>query len=71
MNTKSALEKLTDKQRKTLETNKTHLVNMRTNGNHDASIETRLYIRGYLDALHESEIITEAESRCLWAYATL
>ena len=71
MNTKSALEKLTDRQRKTLETNKTHLANMRTNGNHDASIETRLYIRGYLDALHESGIITEAESRLLWTYATL
>jgi len=71
MNTKSALEKLTDRQRETLETNKTHLANMRANGNHDASIETRLYIRGYLDALRESGIITETESRCLWTYATL
>lgn len=69
--TDKALAKLTDKQRKTLNAKKAHLINMEKKGNHRESIDARIYIHGYLDALCESEIITRTESRCLWAYATL
>lgn len=71
MNTKSALEKLTDRQRETLEVNKSFLAEMRKNHNDDTSIETRSFIKGYLAALRESGIVTETERRLLWTYATL
>lgn len=67
---KKALAKLTNRQRETLDVNKSFLAEMWKNGNHDAAIDTRSFIKGYLSALRESEIITENERRALFEYAT-
>lgn len=77
MNTKSALEKLTDKQRRTIDTYKKNYSDARDNmESHDELrreqiTQFRSAIAGYLTALEDIGTLTQAQARMIYTYATL
>lgn len=75
--TEKALAKLTDKQRRTLEIYKTNYIEARDNTERDIEYRHELLasyrsaISGYLTALTDTEILTQAQARLIYTYATL
>lgn len=66
--TREAIEKLSTKHTKTIETYSKLICRGRNEGNKDLTEEYRRKLRGYLTAMKDSELITEYELRGLYLY---
>jgi hypothetical protein len=66
--TREAIEKLSTKHTKTIETYSKLICRGRNEGNKDLTAEYRRKLRGYLTAIKDAELITEYELRGLYLY---
>lgn len=66
--TREAIEKLSTKHTKTIETFSKLICRGRNEGNKDFTEDYRYMLRGYLTAMMDAESITEYELRVLYLY---
>ena len=70
MSTRTALDKLPEKCRETLETHGELITKARLSGLHNDHIERRKKVRGYLECLEDLGILSATDMRCLYIYYT-